>query len=85
MSLWSEFFHISALSIRLILGPTCSTILLRSSEDLRRSSLFFDVGLSTFNCRPLIPGLTTMDWERSFQDACVHSEQPTNLVLHECS
>ncbi|KAG0557342.1 hypothetical protein KC19_11G122000 [Ceratodon purpureus] len=35
--------------------------------------------------RPLIPGLTNMDWEKSLQEACMHSEPPANLVLHECS
>lgn len=36
--------------------------------------------------RPLIPGLTHMDWEKSFQEAAMHSELiPVDLVLHECS
>jgi hypothetical protein len=28
--------------------------------------------------------LTSMDWERQFQEAVVHSEPPVDLVLHEC-
>jgi hypothetical protein len=39
---------------------------------------------SSVLCRPLTPGLTSIDWEEMLQAAVGQSQPPPDLVLHEC-